>query len=180
MCLSVYISVCSMNFPIEIYFFVAVILSEAEYIFSLATTVEVQWGDWTAWSECTVNCGGGRRTRRRSCEGGNTCVGRQTEYTDCNTNSCPEGNSSLMAIGSHTSIYQSYIAFHVNHFQLSSQGRHGLIGVAGVSALRHVREGPDSGEDSARMATTVQAQMLWSSTAIQTHSVMGVKLLNVK
>ena len=60
-------------------------------LFSLVSTAEAVWGDWSAWSECTATCGGGRRTRRRSCEGGNTCVGRQTEYTDCNTDSCPEG-----------------------------------------------------------------------------------------
>ena len=53
--------------------------------------VAATWGDWTSWSECTASCGGGRRSRRRNCEGGNICIGQQTEYTDCNSDSCLQG-----------------------------------------------------------------------------------------
>lgn len=51
---------------------------------------EATWGQWTSWSKCTASCGGGRRTRKRKCEGGNTCIGQKTEYTDCNTHVCTE------------------------------------------------------------------------------------------
>ena len=53
-------------------------------------TAEATWGDWSSWSRCSASCGGGRRSRRRQCQNGNTCVGRMTEYTDCGTESCPD------------------------------------------------------------------------------------------
>lgn len=52
--------------------------------------VAATWGTWTTWSGCSVTCGGGRQSRRRSCQNGNTCVGRSTEFRNCNTQNCPD------------------------------------------------------------------------------------------
>ena len=55
-------------------------------------------GGWSAWGEfsaCSTTCGGGRRTRMRTCSspapanGGNTCDGSSSESQPCNTNGCP-------------------------------------------------------------------------------------------
>ena len=48
------------------------------------------WGVWSSWSGCTSSCGGGRRSRVRSCLNGNTCYGPTREYENCNELSCPD------------------------------------------------------------------------------------------
>lgn len=51
-----------------------------------------EYQEWTAWSECTVTCGGGTSTRTRECigaEGGGQCPGAGEESLDCNTDPCP-------------------------------------------------------------------------------------------
>ncbi|PIK52864.1 putative neurogenic locus notch-like protein 1 [Apostichopus japonicus] len=60
-------------------------------------------GPWTAWSECSSNCGTGNRTRTRECDspapilGGGNCTGPLTDNVTCETVcpevSCPEGMS---------------------------------------------------------------------------------------
>ena len=53
------------------------------------------WTDFTPWSRCSAECGGGTQTRTRSCtnpvpgEGGADCVGEPTETRSCNNNACP-------------------------------------------------------------------------------------------
>ncbi|CAK8686582.1 uncharacterized protein LOC143467902 [Clavelina lepadiformis] len=45
---------------------------------------------WSAWSQCSVSCGGGKQTRTRTCVGGKCPKGHQTEQTKyCNENPCP-------------------------------------------------------------------------------------------
>jgi chondroitin sulfate proteoglycan 4 len=57
-----------------------------------------EWSDWSAWSMCTVTCGGGHRLRTRSCNmtsyGDITapCIGNETDVTNCHNFDClPRG-----------------------------------------------------------------------------------------
>ncbi|XP_078490118.1 uncharacterized protein LOC100185217 isoform X2 [Ciona intestinalis] len=55
------------------------------------------WGDYQQWSTCTENCGGGTRTRTRSCDGGSIgstgCPsGEESQTEPCNTHNCPAWN----------------------------------------------------------------------------------------
>lgn len=53
------------------------------------------WSDWSAWSDCTVGCGGGTQTQTRTCTnpapqyGGQSCQGPSSQTQTCNTNPCP-------------------------------------------------------------------------------------------
>jgi len=49
------------------------------------------WGTWGSWNSCPVTCGGGTRTRYRSCNGGSSCPGLSYETTPCSTAQCPGG-----------------------------------------------------------------------------------------
>jgi len=54
------------------------------------------WSMWGAFGECNRQCGGGTRTRYRSCNepapafGGEPCSGNEAETESCNTAECPE------------------------------------------------------------------------------------------
>uniref|UniRef100_A0A674NJ30 Sema domain-containing protein n=1 Tax=Takifugu rubripes TaxID=31033 RepID=A0A674NJ30_TAKRU len=50
----------------------------------------VYWSAWSAWERCTVACGGGIQSRRRTCENGDDCPGCGQEYQSCNTLPCPD------------------------------------------------------------------------------------------
>uniref|UniRef100_A0A4W5JRJ1 Semaphorin-5A n=1 Tax=Hucho hucho TaxID=62062 RepID=A0A4W5JRJ1_9TELE len=50
----------------------------------------VYWSAWSAWERCTVPCGGGIQSRRRTCENGNECPGCAQEYQECNVTPCPD------------------------------------------------------------------------------------------
>lgn len=58
------------------------------------------WSDFSEWSTCTVTCGGGTRTRTRTCDnpppglGGLNCSGLAIETEACNKDNC-KGNGSL-------------------------------------------------------------------------------------
>ncbi|KAL5011714.1 hypothetical protein ScPMuIL_010265, partial [Solemya velum] len=57
--------------------------------------VNGQWCPWTKWSTCDAACGGGQRTRQRSCdcpapdEHGLPCQGQAHDNETCNTQTCP-------------------------------------------------------------------------------------------
>ncbi|XP_045160489.2 SCO-spondin-like [Mercenaria mercenaria] len=50
---------------------------------------------WSAWTACTVTCGGGEQSRSRECSnpppqyGGNNCSGDASETQACNSENCP-------------------------------------------------------------------------------------------
>merc|ERR1711981_719860 len=48
------------------------------------------FSDWTEWSQCDKNCGGGRSTRQRVCleTDANLCRGESSQNKLCNTNYC--------------------------------------------------------------------------------------------
>ena len=60
------------------------------------------WGDYTSWSDCLADCGGGIRFRHRMCENKETltfmntplgrsyCDGNSTENQICFTKKCPD------------------------------------------------------------------------------------------
>ncbi|CAH1772619.1 unnamed protein product, partial [Owenia fusiformis] len=61
------------------------------------------WSEWSEFGSCSNTCGGGTKTRSRSCDnpapdhGGDTCLAAdgetrqlsETESDDCNTDECP-------------------------------------------------------------------------------------------
>ena len=58
------------------------------------------WGDWSAWTTCSVICGGGNQTRTRQCDkpppanGGANCPPQTDEKESlqtCGTQLCPVG-----------------------------------------------------------------------------------------
>ncbi|KAJ8300466.1 hypothetical protein KUTeg_021985 [Tegillarca granosa] len=57
--------------------------------------VDGAFGEWMEWSECSKECGGGTRTRRRLCNnpipvnGGTDCVGIRSQTRQCNRHLCP-------------------------------------------------------------------------------------------
>ncbi|KAI0210224.1 hypothetical protein LSAT2_005021 [Lamellibrachia satsuma] len=60
-------------------------------------TIDGAWTRWSSWGPCTVDCGGGRRTRLRTCtnpksKGGAPCDGMSTRAETCNEQNCPLGH----------------------------------------------------------------------------------------
>eukprot|EP00079_Xenopus_tropicalis_P024320 XP_012816895.1 PREDICTED: hemicentin-1 [Xenopus tropicalis] len=55
------------------------------------------WGQWEAWSKCSVSCGGGEQIRTRVCHHparsytGRPCPGDSTQLLRCNVQACPGG-----------------------------------------------------------------------------------------
>ena len=56
------------------------------------------WSEFGDFSSCSATCGGGTRTRTRTCEGGNDCPGSDTETEDCNTDACPGKTAACVII----------------------------------------------------------------------------------
>lgn len=58
--------------------------------------IDGEWGIWSPWSECSVNCGVGYRFRERKCNnpapsnGGQYCKGNNNEFELCNEDPCNE------------------------------------------------------------------------------------------
>ena len=59
------------------------------------------WGEWTDWSKCTVECGGGNQTKTRKCDnppasgGGIPCEGIIATTRECNIHHCPSKSECL-------------------------------------------------------------------------------------
>ncbi|CAG5105606.1 Oidioi.mRNA.OKI2018_I69.chr1.g2281.t1.cds [Oikopleura dioica] len=49
--------------------------------------VPSSWKSWSNWSPCSASCGGGSRSRSRSCSG-NSCSGKGVDSESCNTFEC--------------------------------------------------------------------------------------------
>ncbi|KRF83490.1 uncharacterized protein Dvir_GJ24366, isoform D [Drosophila virilis] len=55
------------------------------------------WGPWSAFTPCSLTCGGGVQESRRECNqplpenGGKYCLGSRKKYRSCNTHPCPPG-----------------------------------------------------------------------------------------
>lgn len=55
------------------------------------------WGQWSNYTACTADCGGGLMNRTRICNdpeplnNGLFCPGNDTEVVECNTLECPIG-----------------------------------------------------------------------------------------
>ncbi|XP_060574668.1 coadhesin-like [Ruditapes philippinarum] len=58
------------------------------------------WSNWNTWSSCSVSCGGGVKTRSRSCSNpvpgihGKPCVGDNMQVVTCNKEDC-QSNSTV-------------------------------------------------------------------------------------
>ena len=57
--------------------------------------VDGNWALWSDWNNCTLQCGGGRQNRSRTCTdpqpqyGGDECVGDNVDVQTCKNHSCP-------------------------------------------------------------------------------------------
>ncbi|XP_036343293.1 A disintegrin and metalloproteinase with thrombospondin motifs 20, partial [Rhagoletis pomonella] len=55
------------------------------------------WGAWSAFTPCSLTCGGGVQESQRECNnplpknGGKYCAGSRKKYRSCNTHACPPG-----------------------------------------------------------------------------------------
>lgn len=57
----------------------------------------MQFENWAEWSPCSKSCGGGIKTRVRSCLSA-ICIGHSKEYLDCNTDPCLTSKSKATKI----------------------------------------------------------------------------------
>ena len=70
----------------------------------------IAWGEWSAYSSCTVSCGDGQRSRLRFCSNGqggidqNTdgCEGDASEVISCNEGQCLSGTTLVIDIAKGT------------------------------------------------------------------------------
>ena len=67
------------------------------YIISTILLLQVHggWVNWSGWSECSVTCGDGNRSRSRTCTNpvpssdGRQCIGAPKVSKSCNIKPCP-------------------------------------------------------------------------------------------
>ena len=77
------------------------------------------WGQWSAWTTCTVSCGGGNQTRTRQCDnpspanGGSNCppeTDQKESLQTCGTQLCP--------IGRHVCLINSHCSHALTNFHI--------------------------------------------------------------
>ena len=78
----------------KLIFMTSIVVIEAGYcVFDDAE--RGSWGDWSAWTQCSVSGGGGQRERQRACDdppprnGGPDCAGDAEQIDYCNPEPCP-------------------------------------------------------------------------------------------
>ncbi|KAK7466019.1 hypothetical protein BaRGS_00037420, partial [Batillaria attramentaria] len=70
-----------------------------------AMIVDGNWTSWSDWTICSATCGGGEKSRTRSCtnpapqHGGSDCIGAGMEKKACNTEVCPECSAVRRSVG---------------------------------------------------------------------------------
>lgn len=70
-----------------------------ETILFMITPVDGGWSIWGQWSKCTASCGGGVRSRTRTCtnprpsNGGSKCGGISSSSSSCGATPCPRSLS---------------------------------------------------------------------------------------
>ena len=85
------------------------------------SSVNGGWTAWGNWSECSVTCGGGTKTRSRSCtnppaaHGGDACVGLKEMTQDCNNGVfCPGRKTTNRISFVNKSLSAHVVVFSVN------------------------------------------------------------------
>jgi len=48
------------------------------------------WSSWASWSECSMSCNSGIRSRKRYCENGGDCKGENESLENCNSRPCED------------------------------------------------------------------------------------------
>jgi len=62
------------------------------------------WSKWSSYSSCSASCGGGTKTRTRTCTnpepfgGGKDCKGSDTQSVSCNTDACANSENSCTCV----------------------------------------------------------------------------------
>jgi len=78
----------------------------------LSCEVKAEWGDFGDWSECTAECGGGTKTRNRTCNHSDEeqCLGENSESLECGTLPCPSGAVLCVEDRNNGSSYRGNVA----------------------------------------------------------------------
>lgn len=84
------------------------------------------WQNWLDWTGCPVTCGGGHRTRSRSCsipnleDGSSACVGNSLERVTCNDEPCSSKYRQIQAqsVGFEIKSTRNYLIIQLSLFSL--------------------------------------------------------------
>ena len=68
---------------------------QVTFCINICLSVDGNWSPWSEWTECTVTCNTGKRSRARMCDnpepqfGGKHCGNDGDEDQECGTIPCP-------------------------------------------------------------------------------------------